>query len=126
MVGLATSARGEAVNALAKDVAMHVAAADPSPIAIDRDGVPKAALDREAEIFRKQALSEGKPEKIVDRIVEGRIKKYYSEVCLLEQPFVKDPDKAVSRVLAEAGEKLGAPVRVTAFVRFRLGESAAE
>jgi elongation factor Ts len=126
MVGLATAARGEAVSGLAKDVAMHVAAADPSPIAIDRDGVPKAALEREAEIFRKQALGEGKPEKIVERIVEGRIKKYYAEVCLLEQPFVKDPDKSVAKLLAEAGAKLGAPVQVTAFVRFRLGETAAE
>jgi elongation factor Ts len=126
MVGLATTARGEAVNALAKDIAMHVAAADPSPIAIDRDGVPKAALDHEAEIFRKQALAEGKPEKIVERIVEGRVKRYYTEVCLLEQPFVKDPDKSVSKLLAEASGKLGAPVRVIAFVRFRLGESAAE
>jgi elongation factor Ts len=125
MVGLATTARGEALSALAKDVAMHVAAADPSPIAIDRDGVPKQALEREAEIFRKQALSEGKPEKIVERIVEGRIKKYYGEVCLLEQPFVKDPDKSVSKLLAEVGQKLGAPIQVTTFVRFRLGETAA-
>jgi elongation factor Ts len=126
LVGLATSARGDAVNALAKDLAMHVAAADPSPVAIDRDGVPKSLLDKEAEIFRRQALGEGKPEKIVERIVEGRIKKYYSEVCLLEQPFVKDPDKSIAKLLAEAGAKLGGDVRVTAFVRFRLGESAAE
>jgi elongation factor Ts len=105
---------------------MHVAAADPSPVAIDRDGVPKSLLDKEAEIFRRQALGEGKPEKIVERIVEGRIKKYYSEVCLLEQPFVKDPDKSIAKLLAEAGAKLGGDVRVTAFVRFRLGESAAE
>jgi elongation factor Ts len=126
MVGLATSARGDAVNALAKDLAMHVAAADPSPVAIDRDGVPRAILDKEAEIFRNQALGEGKPEKIVDRIVEGRIKKYYAEVCLLEQAFVKDPDQSVSKLLADAGSKLGAPIRVTAFVRFRLGETAAE
>jgi len=126
MVGLATAARGDAVNALAKDIAMHVAAADPSPIAIDRDGVPKDALEREAELFRKQALGEGKPEKIVERIVEGRIKKFYAEVCLLEQPFVKDPDKSVAKLLAEASGKLGAPVGVTAFVRFRLGETSAD
>ena len=122
MVGLATSARGDAVAALAKDIAMHVAAADPSPVSIDRDGVPKELLDREAEIFKIQALKEGKPEKIVERIVEGRIKKYYAEVCLLEQPFVKDPDKSVSKLLAEAGGKLGGPVQVVAFKRFRLGE----
>jgi len=126
MVALATSARGDAVSALAKDIAMHVAAADPSPVAIDRDGVPKAILDKEAELFRNQALGEGKPEKIVDRIVEGRIKKYFSEVCLLEQAFVKDPDKSVSKLLAEAGAQLGASIQVTAFVRFRLGETAAE
>jgi elongation factor Ts len=126
MVGFATSARGEAVSALAKDVAMHVAAADPSPVAIDRDGVPRELLDKEADIFRKQALGEGKPEKIVERIVEGRIKKYYAEVCLLEQPFVKDPDKTVAKLLADAGAKLGAPLQVTAFVRFRLGEASAE
>jgi elongation factor Ts len=126
VVGLATSARGDGAAALAKDLAMHVAAADPSPVAIDRDGVPRDLLDKEAEIFRKQALGEGKPEKIVERIVEGRIKKYYAEVCLLEQPFVKDPDKSVSKLLAEFSGKLGAPVRVTAFVRFRLGETNAE
>jgi elongation factor Ts len=126
VVGLATSARGEGASALAKDLAMHVAAADPSPLAIDRDGVPKALLDEQTEIFRKQALGEGKPEKIAVRIVEGRIKKYYTEVCLLEQPYVKDPDKSVSQLLAEAGAKLGAPLRVTAFVRFRLGETSGE
>ncbi len=126
MVGLATTARGDAVNALAKDLAMHVAAADPSPVAIDRDGVPRDLLDKEAEIFRKQALGDGKPEKIVERIVEGRIKKYYAEVCLLEQPFVKDPDQTISKLLADAGAKLGAPIQVTAFVRFRLGETSGE
>ncbi len=126
VVGLATSARGEGAAALAKDVAMHVAAADPSPVAIDRDGVPRSLLDREAEIFRKQALGEGKPEKIVERIVEGRIKKYYTEVCLLEQPFVKDPDKSVQKLLAEASQRLGAPIQVSGFVRFRLGETSAE
>jgi elongation factor Ts len=126
MIGLATTARGDGVDGLAKDLAMHVAAADPSPVAIDRDGVPRDLLDKEAEIFKRQALGEGKPEKIVDRIVEGRIKKYYSEICLLEQAFVKDPDKTVSKLLADAGAKLGAPVQVAAFVRFRLGETAAE
>lgn len=126
MIGLATTSREGGVSALAKDLAMHVAAADPSPVAIDRDGVPRDLLDKEAEIFRKQALGEGKPDKIVERIVEGRIKKYYGEVCLLEQPFVKDPDKTVSKLLADASARLGAPIRVTAFVRFRLGETSGE
>jgi elongation factor Ts len=126
MIGLATTARGDGVSGLAKDLAMHVAAADPRPVAIERDGVPRDLLDKEAELFRKQALGEGKPEKIVERIVEGRIKKYYAEVCLLEQPFVKDPDKSVSKLLADAAARLGAPIQVTAFVRFRLGEASAE
>jgi elongation factor Ts len=126
VVGVATKARGEGVSALAKDLAMHVAAADPSPVAIDRDGVPRDLLEREAEIFRIQALAEGKPEKIVDRIVEGRLKKYYSEVCLLEQPFVKDADKSVQKLLAEVGQRVGAPLQVTGFVRFRLGETSGD
>ncbi len=124
VVTLATAAAGASLEALAKDLAMHVAAADPSPLAIDRGGVAKDLLDREAEIFRKQALAEGKPEKIVDKIVEGRIKKFYAEVCLLEQTFVKDADKSISQLLGDAAKQLGTPVSVAAFLRFRLGESA--
>nr|MDJ0789713.1 elongation factor Ts [Myxococcota bacterium] len=103
--------------------AMHVAAHDPSPVAVDRDGVPKDLVDQEAEIFRKQALADGKPEKVVDKIVEGRVRKYYSEVCLVEQAYVKDPDKTVAQLLEEASGQLGSPVKPVAFRRFRLGES---
>jgi elongation factor Ts len=124
VVALATEGGGPALDALAKDLAMHVAAADPSPVAIDRDGVPKELLDKEREIFRKQALAEGKPEKIVEKIVEGRVKKFYTEVCLLEQSFVKDADKTVAQLLAEAGQQLGATVSVAGFLRFRLGETS--
>ena len=124
LVGLRTEARGEGVDALAKDLAMHVAAADPTPVAVDRDGVPEALVAREAEIFRKQAEQEGKPAKVIDKIVEGRVRKYYNEVCLLEQPFVKDPDKSVRDLLAEAEGRLGGPIGVAGFVRYRLGESA--
>jgi elongation factor Ts len=103
---------------LAKDVAMHVAAADPSPVAVSRDGVSADLLASEREIYRKQALQEGKPEKIVDRIVDGKLNKYVSEICLLEQPFVKDPDVSVGDLLAKAGD-----VTVAGFERFKLGQA---
>lgn len=124
IVGLATEASGDEVERLAKDLAMHVAAADPSPAAVTRDGVPEGLVEKERELFRRQAEQEGKPEKVIERIVEGRIKKYYSEVCLLEQPFVKDPDQSVQKLLEEAGERWGQPVEVTGFVRYRLGETS--
>ena len=123
LVGLRTGAEGEAVDALAKDLAMHVAAADPSPVAVDRDGVSPELIEKEREILKRQAEQEGKPEKVVEKIVEGRIRKYFAEVCLLEQAFVKDPDQSVGSLLEKASEQLGAPVAVTGFVRFRLGEA---
>jgi elongation factor Ts len=126
IVALDTAAGGEGVEALAKDVAMHVAAHDPSPVAIDRTGVPKELVEKEAELFRRQAEQEGKPAPVIERIVEGRLKKYYAEVCLLEQAFVKDPDVSIAKLLEEAGKKLGHPVRVSGFVRFKLGETATE
>jgi elongation factor Ts len=124
LVGLRTGARGEAAEALAKDVAMHVAAADPSPVAVDRGGVPAELVQRERELFAKQAAQSGKPEKVVEKIVEGRVNKFYSEVALLEQPFVKDPDRTIQELLDRTGKELGGPVAVTAFVRFRLGADA--
>ncbi len=126
VVALETSAQGEGVPALAKDLAMHVAAADPFPVAIDRDGVAKDLIDREAGLFRKQAEQEGKPEKVIEKIVEGRIRKFYSEICLLEQAFVKDSDQTIQQLLAGASDQFGSPVSVAGFVRFRLGETAAE
>ena len=121
LVGLRTAARGERAEALAKDVAMHVAAADPSPLAVDRDGVPAELVQGERELFAKQAAQSGKPEKVIEKIVEGRIQKFYSEVALLEQPFVKDPDQTIQELLDRTGKALGADVAVTGFVRFRLG-----
>ena len=106
---------------LAKDVAMHVAAADPTPVAVSRDGVPADLLANEAEIYRKQAIQEGKPEKILDRIVDGKLSKFVSEICLVDQPFVKDPDKSVGERLGEAGE-----VSIVAFERFKLGQAGEE
>jgi len=126
IVALETSAAGDGLGALARDLAMHVAAHDPSPVSIDRSGIPADLLAKEAELFRRQAQQEGKPAPVIERIVEGRLKKYYAEVCLVEQAFVKDPDRSVQQLLDEAGKALGQPLRVTGFVRFRLGETSAE
>ena len=126
IVALETAASGDGLGALARDLAMHVAAHDPSPVAIDRGGIPADVLQKEAELFRRQAQQEGKPAPVIERIVEGRLKKFYAEVCLIEQGFVKDPDRTVQQLLDEAGKALGQPVRVTGFVRFKLGETAAE
>jgi len=124
IVSLETSGSGEAFETLAKDVAMHVAAADPSPIAIDRAGVDPALLDSERSIFKAQAQQGGKPEKIIDKIVEGRINKYLSEICLLEQAFVKDPDKTIRELLTHVGSSAGAEVTVSGYQRFKLGEQS--
>jgi len=106
------------LEALAKDIAMHVAAADPSPVAVSREGVSPALLAAEREIYRKQALAEGKPEKVLDRIVDGKVNKFVSEIALIEQAFVKDPDKSIGDLLSAHG---GA-VNVSAFERFKLGQ----
>ena len=124
LVGLDTQASGPSVEALAKDLAMHVATADPSPVAVDRAGVPAPLVEKEREIFRRQAEAEGKPAKILDKIVEGKLSKYFKDVCLLEQPFVKDPDRSVSQLLAEVGKQAGGEIRVAGFARFKLGESS--
>jgi len=123
LVALRTMARGERVEALTKDLAMHVAAADPSPLAVDRAGVPAEIVAREREVFAKQAAQTGKPANVIEKIVEGRVNKYYAEVCLLEQAFVKDPDQSVGGLLAQAAKELGAAVAVVGFARFRLGAS---
>ena len=92
-------AKTDDFKALVKDIAMQIAAANPKYLA--KEDVDTTELDKEKEILRAQALNEGKPEKIVDKMVEGRIQKYYKEVCLLEQPFVKDPDKSVQDLVTE-------------------------
>ena len=114
LVGLAGGAGGD-LDGLAKDLSMHVAAADPSPVAVTREGIDPALLDSEREIYRKQAVAEGKPEKIIDRIVEGKLDKFVSEIALVEQSFVKDPDQKVGSLLPDG-------VSVTAFERFVLGQ----
>ncbi len=105
---------------LCRDIAMQIAAS--SPEFVSKEDVPQEAIDHEKEILRAQALNEGKPEKIVDKMVEGRIEKYYKEVCLLEQPFIKDPDKTVAQLVTEKIAKIGENISVRRFVRFQVGE----
>ena len=107
-------------KAFVRDIAMHIAAANPAYL--NRDEVPAEILDKEREILRAQALNEGKPEKIVDRMVEGRIEKYYKEVCLLDQQFVKDSDKSIKALMAEVAKETGATLDVVRFTRFERGE----
>lgn len=113
-------ARTDNFQQLVKDIAMHVAAADPRFVA--REEVTKEILEHEEEIYRQQALESGKPENVVDRIVTGKMEKFYAEAVLLEQPFVKDTDKTVGELLSESVGKLGENLQVRRFSRFRLGE----
>jgi len=122
------SAAGDtpALQTLAKDLSMHVAAIDPTPVSIDRDGVPAAHIEKEREILRNQALQSGKPEKVVDKIVDGRMNKFFSEHCLLEQAFVKDPDLSIAQLVEKVAGDAGAEIKIGGFLRFRLGEASAE
>jgi len=113
-------ARTDAFIQLAKDIAMHVAATDPR--FVRREEVDEAAVETEREVQRARALSEGKPEAIVDKIVEGRMSKFYEEVVLLEQPFVKDPSVSVQELITAAIAKLGENITVGRIARFKIGE----
>ncbi len=104
-----------------RNMAMQIAATN--PISVDREGVPSEISNREREIFASQAKDSGKPEKIIEKIVEGKMKKFYTEVCLLEQPYVKDPDITVQDLLHEIMAKTGENIVIKRFVRFQLGES---
>ena len=104
-----------------KDVAMQIAATN--PLAIDREGIPPETLEKEKEIYATQARESGKPEKVIDRIVEGKLKKFYSEACLLEQPFIKNPDITVQDLLNELIAKTGENIIIRRFVRYQLGET---
>jgi elongation factor Ts len=105
---------------LAKDIAMQVAATN--PLVITRDSLSPETIEKEKDIYRTQAKNEGKPEKILERIVQGKLEKYFQEVCLLEQAFVKDQDRSVQERVAETGKKLDQKITVAQFVRFRLGD----
>jgi elongation factor Ts len=113
-------ARTEAFQELVKDIAMHVAAADPR--FVSRDEVTADVLERERAILREQALASGKPAAIVEKMVEGRLEKFYAESVLVDQPFVKDPDKTVGQLIAERVGKIGENIKVRRFARYKLGE----
>ena len=113
-------ARTDDFRNLVRDIAMHIAAAEPRYVA--REEVTEEILEHEREIFRDQALASGKPEQVVDRIVTGKMEKFFSESVLLEQPFVKDTDKTVGQMVTEAVAKMGENIKVRRFSRFRLGE----
>ncbi len=126
LVTLRSRASGDAIEALGRDLAMHVAAADPSPASIDREGVAEELIESERSIYRRQSEQEGKPEKVIDRIVQGRINKFLSEICLLEQRFVKDPDRSVGDLLGDVAKEVGEEIVVVDFRRFKLGEVGGE
>lgn len=122
MVEIAGTASGDAaVTALARDVAMHIAAA--SPICVGRTDVPAETVEHEMAIYKAQAAQSGKPEPIQEKIAEGRLHKFYKEVCLVEQAFVKDPDKSVEQIVAEAAKAAGKPLSVVRFERLVMGEA---
>lgn len=107
-------------HSFVRDLAMQVAAANPSYLS--RDEVPVEILDHEREILRAQALNEGKPAKIIEKMVEGRVEKYYKENCLLEQAFIKDPDQSVTDLVNAQIAKIGENIVVRRFVRYQMGE----
>ena len=116
-------ARTEDFQELVHDVAMHIAAADPK--FVRKEDVTAEVLEKEREIARARALGEGKPEKILDKIVEGRMSKFYEEVCLLEQPFVKEATMTIGQLVKTKIAKLGENISIARFARFKVGDSAA-
>ncbi len=113
----------EDFTSFVKDIAIHIAATN--PIAIDREMIPAEICEKEKEIYASQAIESGKPEKIIDKIVEGKLKKFFSEVCLLEQAFVKNPDITIQDLLNEVIAKTGERIVITRFVRYQLGDKNA-
>lgn len=120
IVVLTSSAPPDQLASLGKQLAMHVAAAN--PLYLDIASVPQADLDRERDVLREQARASGKSEGIIEKMVDGRLRKFYEEVVLLEQIFVVDQETKISTVVEQAGKTAGAPIRVTGFARFALGE----
>ncbi len=112
-------AKTDAFQALARSLAMQVAAT--SPLAVDRQGLDPEVVEREAAIYRQQARDSGKPAEIVEKIAAGKLEKWYQEICLLDQAFIKDPDRKVSDVVTEAVQRLGENVVVRRFTRYEVG-----
>lgn len=114
-------AKTDEFKQLAHDLALHIAFA--APQYLTRDDVPEAVIESEKSSYRAQALEEGKPEKIVDRIVEGRLEKFYQDMCIMEQPFIKDDDKIIRDLINDAIAKLGENIVLRRFVRYQVGEA---
>lgn len=113
-------AKTEEFQQLGHDIAMHIAAAAPAYLA--PEDVPADVLEREKAIYREQLLAEGKPEKIIDRIMEGKVRKYYEQVCLLEQPWIRDGDKKINSLVVDLIAKMGENMKIRRFARFAIGE----
>ncbi|MEP3073423.1 translation elongation factor Ts [Maricaulis sp.] len=123
LVGLKSSGDAAKLAELGRKIAMHVAAGSPAvAVSVDVDGVDSALADKEREVFADQARQSGKPENIVEKMVEGRMRKFYEEVVLLKQAFVMDPDRTIEQVLADTSKELGTPVEISGFARMALGE----
>lgn len=117
-------ARTEEFQQLAKDIAMQIAAK--RPLYIRKEDVPESEIEKEKAILRTQALNEGKPERVVDKIVEGRLQKFFSNVCLMEQEFIRDSDKTVADLILEKISTIGENIVLRRFIRYELGEEIAE
>ena len=113
-------ARNESFQGFVKDIGMHIAASNPKYVR--REEVPTAEVDREKEILKAQVADQGKPENVVEKIVTGRIDKFFKEICLLEQPFVKDPDHTIEKLQTELVASIGEKISIRRFVRFEVGE----
>lgn len=117
-------AKNEGFRLFVKDMAMQVAASN--PLYVSREQVDSGLIEKEREIYRAQAINEGKPEKIIDRMVEGRIEKFYKEICLLEQPFIRDTDKTVNDILMDLIARMGENISIRRFARYEMGEGLAK
>jgi len=120
IVALESTGDAEALKTFGKQVAMHIAAANPQ--AVDTDSLDQDLVERERAVLTEQAKESGKPPEVIDKMVEGRLRKYYEEVVLLQQPFVHDPDNTVAKAMDAASKDVGAPIKITGFYRLALGE----
>jgi elongation factor Ts len=120
LVGLESSGNADELAALGRQIAMHVASSN--PLAVDAAGLDSAIVQREKDVLAEKFKAQGKPAAMIEKIVESGIKTYYKEVCLLDQPFIFDDKKSVAQAVKEAEGKVGAPIKVTGFVRYGLGE----
>ena len=120
LVALESAGDAEEVNRFGRKIAMHIAASN--PIALDSSRLDPDLIRREREVLAEKAREQGKPPNVIDKIVESGLKTFYKEVCLLDQPFVHEPDKSVAQAVKEAESELGTAIRITGYVRYALGE----